>query len=448
MSCAHPAVFGVLGLFLAVANAQGAEAPRPAITVHAYEESADPAAGAQADQIEARVGAALAGDARVAFSPALALLEPPDQATRSLGMADLDVADAEKAFAAMELDEAKKLLERAIATYQKNLPALADRKTRLKPLRDAWLKLAKTRFFDGNQEGARDALRYAFALDPAVGYSKALFPPTMKKTVVEAKLLFETLGPGKLAIDSDPPGATVLLDGVRLDKPTPTEVAEATPGPHYVTFVHRGFATVTALVENRGEGEASSAVQSLPRPERNPFGPFDRARAQLDKTEQPPHLKSAAEALGVELLILVRTDASPGGTTRRVSAYLYDARPDRVLKRIEKTAPVGEVPQAAGALVGPLLDEVRLDGVLPAAPPPPPRPPTWWARFSEHARADLVRFSTNTRTEMVRFYHWKYFWYVVGGVAGAVVVSTAVGAGVAAHNRQTADNTVVLLGGR
>jgi hypothetical protein len=417
-----------------VAKLDAPQPGKPRLTVYAYEEGTTPEAGAAADAVEAAVAESLRPDPRIAFATTTEMLDPPIESDRALGRADLALVDAESEFSAMELDKAKQLLNDAVAAYNKHLPRLAARGGGTEFLRDAWLKLAKTQFFDGNPDAAREAMRYALVLDPTFTFKKELFPPTMKKMVVEARLLFETLGPGKLSIDSDPPGATVYLNGKKLPNPTPTEAPDASPGPNYVSFELRGYQTVTATVENKGEGQTSTVVQGLPRWPKNPFGHLDRARKDLDAAEPPRSLKEAAQTLGVDLVVLVRTAPGPDENKRTVLAYLYDARPDKMLKRSQTVAPKEEVPQAARALASELLKDVRLDGVWRA--PEPPKKPSWWAKFS-----------TKTKSDFVRFYHWKYFWYVVGGAAGAVVLSTAIGVGVAEHNRQTAANSVILFGG-
>jgi len=60
-----------------------------------------------------------------------------------------------------------------------------------------------------------------------------------------------------------------------------------------------------------------------------------------------------------------------------------------------------------------------------------------WSIFAEKARGDFIRF-----------YEWNGFWYVVGGVAGAVVLTVVVGASVGAYQQQTVNNSVVLFGGQ
>jgi len=434
------AVVGALALVLVLGLAPAAgAADKPRLTVHVYEQE-DAATGAlsRVDEVEGALAGLMGADERLKFRRVGDLLEPPDEAPRALGEADIALVDAEAAFGEMDLDKCKELLKGAILTYQKFLPKLAARGGGITPLRDAWIKLAKVRFFDGDQAGSRDALRYVFVLDPKMTtFDKDLFPPQMKKTVVEARLLFDTLGTGKLIVDSDPQGATAYLNGVKLEQPTPTEPVEAQPGPNFISYERRGYAPLTAIFEHNGGGESATATQSMSHYPNNPLQPLKRARASLDQTDTPPLLKDACEKLQVDMLMLLRTATvhQPDGTPMvRVVAYLYDVRPDRVIKKVEKTVADEQVVETARALSQQVLDGVRFDGVW--APPPKPKKQSGWEKFSKKARQDFKDF-----------YHWKGFWYVIGGVGGAIVISTVVGASVAAHDRQLASEAVILIGG-
>src|SRR5581483_1288755 len=196
--------------------------------------------------------------------------------------ADKALADAKQAYADMDLDKAKPLIETALKTYQKFMPDMAGRPDGIAPMRDGFVLLANVRFFEGNQDGARDALRYVFVLDGSVRYNKTLFPAQMKKLVVEARLLYETLGTGRLVIDSDPQGAIVWLNGIKLPDRTPTQPIDAPNGPNFISYGRRGYAPMTQAFEVNGGGEAAHPLASLSRDPNNPIGPIDRARAAID----------------------------------------------------------------------------------------------------------------------------------------------------------------------
>ena len=113
----------------------------------------------------------------------------------------------------------------------------------------------------------------------------------------------------------------------------------------------------------------------------------------------------------------------------RLVGYSYDARPHRILKRAERRVVDGDVSAAAAALALRLVDGVPLDGSVPTPPPPV----TWQRKLND---------------KLAALYAWKGFWYVVGGVAGAIVLGTAVGVGVGVARRIDAAENVIVIGGR
>jgi PEGA domain len=416
------------------APAPAAAPAGPRITAHAYEEETT---AEKAEKAEKAMGEVLGADQRFVFKPLAGLLEPTDDVPRFLGEADIAVVDADQAFSEMDLAKAKTLLQTAIDTYTKYLPQLAERGGGITPLRDAYVRLAKTRFFDGDNDGSRDALRYIWVLDPELNFNPKMFPPQMKKEVVEAKLLFQTLGNGKLTIDSDPQGAEVWLNGVKLPKVTPVET-EAPPGPNLVSYKHRGYVSITKMFEINGGGEAAAAVQGLERHANNPLAGINRARLHLDEARLPHELHDTVKSLDHEMILLLRFgrhDEPDGSFTTQLSAYLYDARPDRVIKKGERRVPEAAVPDASRDLAKELTAGIRLDGVWvpPIIPKPPSKSSLWFAHVKER---------------LSDFRHSSAFWYVVGGVAGAAVLATVVGVSVSAEQHQrTINNSVVLLGG-
>jgi hypothetical protein len=399
------------------------------MTLHAYEQELP----VLADSVEKAMTEELTGEARVQLLPFAGLLEPPDAAPRALGQADLDVVDAAQSFLSMDLAKAQHLIGHALEAYGRYLPQLARRGGGIEPLRDAFIQLAKIRYFDGDTKGAKEVLGRVFILDPSITFSSQLFPPQMRRTVLEARAVFDALGEGSVVVDSDPPGATVYVNGVKIEKPTPTDPIVAHGGPNLVTLNLRGWAPSTVTVEVSGRGKPTTTLLALARYPGNPLQPLARARLQLDTQASPPPLAEAAKGLGVDLVGLVRlgrAEDEAGAPRVRMVAVLYDARPARVIHRVERTVAESEVVPVSRLLAHDLLDGVRLDGVW-IEPPPPARRRDW-------------------RDRLVAFRNSKYFWYVVGGVAGALVVGAAVGIGVAAsenHGGRPGEQ-VVLLGGR
>jgi hypothetical protein len=427
----------VIGVVEPLPHAPVRVGQKPRIAVHAYDVDGAPMMAAAMDEA---AEATYKSDDRVTLVPFWDLLnDPPTAVAQALGRADLAVVDAEAAFNSMDLNKAKELLKGAIETYVRYLPQLAARGNGTAPLRDAWLWTSKVRYFDGDLDGAKEALRYVYALDPKLPWSTKIFPPQMKKIVVEAQLLVEALGSGPLLVDSEPPGATVYVNGVKLAKPTPADPHDAPPGPIYISFERRNYAPQTIVYDHQGP-EPANVTHTLLRYPNNPIAPINRARTPLDKGDKPTTLKEAAAALGVELLVLLRGQRvdAPGEPVGklRVVGWLYDARLDKVLKRSERVVAETSKDEAAATarfVARDLLTKVRLDGVD--------------APFPEEKVSRWEMFSTKAREDFGRFYRWKGFWWVVGGASAAIVITVVGAAAGSADHRHGIARDVVLLGG-
>ena len=138
------------------------EAPPPAVpptvSAHVYEPERANHFDAE-ETIETALDEVLGADTRLRYTPFLSLLQPPDEPKKALADADKMLADGKQAYADMDLEKAKQLLQSALKTYQKYLPELAARPDTIAPMRDGFVELAKVRFFEGNVDSARDAIR-------------------------------------------------------------------------------------------------------------------------------------------------------------------------------------------------------------------------------------------------------------------------------------------------
>lgn len=425
-------VVGVLACSLAWAQ--------PVATARVYEEEAGPAL---AVELERAIADALSADGRVQFRPYVEILSPKATAeARSAEVRELQTR-ADAAWEELNVPVCKELLEKAVALESRALEHRIEQPDGLRPIHDLLTRLARTRFFDADQRGARDALRQLYALRGSLQASQ--FPPQMKKLVVESRLLFETLGRGTLAIESDPPGAEVLVDGVRQAGRTPLEVKELIAGPHVVSFVRRGYQTGTSLGDVRGNGETSQLFFTLERYEKNPLAPLDRVRLRLELPEgeaTPPELKEGASGFGVDVLFLVRVQRreDEGGVAQPVLvAYGYDQRADRLFARVEKMATDVTLVETARAVAQELVAEVKADGKYPIA-----KPGKKGAKGKKKPGAPAVSDGTP-------LWKRKEFWYIVGGVGGVVLLSTAIGIGVGVSEQNERKRLAIdtaLLGGR
>jgi len=405
-----------------------ASAGLPRLTVHVYDEESPAAAPA----VLAAFADVAGKDTRVAYRDLAELLEPPEEVDRALAAADADLKSAGEAFDQMDLENAHARVEKALKTYERYLPELGKR-GRMSSIRDAWIRLAAVRFFDGNNDAAKDALRHVFVFDPKVDYSPKLFPPQMKKAVIEGRLLFDALGTGKLTVSSEPPGAAVYINGVRRGE-TQLTIDDAPPGPNYVTVVKRGFAPASATVEIAGGGEEGKSELTLARYENDPMIPLGQARDALGADEMPPALVDASKRLRAEMVIAVRLLPAQNGI--KVAAFLYDARPRHLIRRVEKSGPVGSVGETAKQAAIELLDRVRTDGVW--VPPETPKKPSFFATLLSRMGERVGDWRRS-----------KYFWPSLAIAGGLVVVGVVVGVAVAAteHHGLSPSEQVILLGG-
>jgi hypothetical protein len=405
-----------LTLGAGVARAAG---PPPKVLAHVFHSGVPVRV---AEEVESGLRLALGATQDLTLLPAWRRPEPA-RGGADLGQADGALAEAETQFGRMELDKAARLTEEAIDVYRREVVSLAARPSGTQPLRDAFIELAKIRYFDGNNDGARDALRYAFVLDPALKFTPKVFPQQMRKTVLDARGLFETLGEAGLIVKSEPAGAAVYVNGARRAEPTPTPTLTVRAGPNYVTVELPGHQATTELVEV-GFRETLTVTRTLIADERA-SDPLAEAGARFAAADLDRPLRRAAERLGADVLLLVRASGTSTGGVH-LEGLCYDARAGRVLGRGERTAEdrwlEGEAQGLAAELAAPLQPRQKVAEA--------PARQSRWQRF-RRSRA---------------------FWWVVGGAAGALALGVSVGVGVGVAESRAAElaaaRRVVLIGGR
>ncbi len=407
---------------------------QPAATARVYEEEAGPALTVE---LERALGETLRLDGRLAFVPYVDLLTPPSAIAKQQAEVQELVAKADAAWEELNVQLVKDLLDKAFLIESGILESRVAQPDGLKPIHDILTRLARTRYLDADQRGARDALRQLYALRGSLAPTS--FPPQMKKLVVESRLLFETLGQGSLTIESDPPGAEVYLDGVRQAGRTPLEIKELIPGTHLVSFQRRGYQPSTTMTEVRGNGEASQLFFTLERYPKNPLAPLDRVRQRLEVAEgepTPTELQEGATNFGVDVLFLVRLQKreDEGGVLQPyLLGYGYDKRVDRIVVRIEKPATEVTLVEVARTLAQELVAEISADGKY--APPKPGK----------------KKKKGKQPSDGTPFWKKKEFWYIVGGTAGGIVLFTSIGIGVGvtqANDRRRVAIDTAILGGQ
>jgi hypothetical protein len=392
----------VAGLFVvqgvqAAPPAPAPAGPKPRLVAHAF---AHGGAFVAARAFTRGIEATLAKDPRVVYAPLEAVLVDAAAEDKALADADAKVGAARAKIEELDLAEATKLLKAALASYEKLIYRLAGRPKPVEPLVEAHKLLAAARFIDGDQEGAREALRRARVLDPELAYDAKLFPPKMRRVFTEVKLLQDELGKGAVAVTSDPPGAEVLVNGVSAGI-APLKVPGLASGLNYVTLLQPGFLPTTSSVEVVG-GEEKKVDLALGRFDDDPAPVLDRTRASLGEMTVSSSMRDLGRRLKADLLLFafVREDRD----NVNLSLYLYDTRSGKLVRAVKKTVSRPEV-EATAAAMGTEIDP----GTAAAAEltlRPPKKPSIVW-------------------TYAVKLRRWKYFWPTVA-ITGALVLTAII----------------------
>jgi hypothetical protein len=366
-------------------------------------------------RMRAKVRSTLADDPELRVRSLELGVEP---ATGPLELADAAALQSAHLFDELDLDDARVDAGKAIAAYEEHLPQLIQRDGNAKHLRDTQILLAKINFFASNPEASKEALRRAFVLDPKLVYAASVFPIQMRRVVVEARLLFDTLGAGVINVRSEPPGAEIWLNGMKLPHRTPSRL-DAEPGPNTIELRLAGYRSVrrsAEVVSSKGDPQIAVTLER----DDSPAGRARAATVAIASGQTPPDLDALAASLEVGSLIFVHA-AMQSNDKVLLTGGLHDAARGAGDLREERSAEVGELEAAVDDLVHALVTRLKSPRRIVQV-----KPRSAGASDSHHS---------------------KVFWWAVGA-AGVVAVGVAlgVGLGIAAHNALVARETV-LLGG-
>lgn len=177
------------------------------------------------------------------------------------------VDEAKKARDARKFKVAEEKLSSALDAYRAQASALTD----IGEVQDAQALLAAVQFLTGKDEEGRKSLSSALSLAPNRALPLAQTSPLFSRVVEENRAALKGTAKETVLVESQPAGAEVLLDGVRVGR-TPVEIAGVPAGPHWwkLTYptglVSAGFATVNAgkgTTKVSGKIEASTAEARL-----------------------------------------------------------------------------------------------------------------------------------------------------------------------------------------
>jgi len=277
---------------------------------------------------------------------------------------------AREAMARVALDEAERALYDAIATF--GAPASPE------VFEEYWttqLELASVLLEAQKQQSALQLFARAVVLAPDHEMDPERFSPFVRDGFADARRTAALLPRGSLVVESDPPGAEVIVDGV-VRGVAPAEIEGLFSGEHVVALRMDGRAPFARLVPV-GAGESRVTVLLAPAADGRTDG------------ESPEVLAGRlARTLDAEAALVVA--ATTGSVRVRVVPVSQDAADAwRELPGDESTWAT----ELDGLLRRP--ERTRIDYRVRVRPPPPP---SWYERW--------------------------YFWTAVGAaVAGGVILT-------------------------
>src|SRR5919197_1010528 len=271
-----------------LAIAQQAGAPRIAVVPFA----------ALSGDVPPRAGAKAAGllSAELKNVDGLVLVEArgatqADPSREALAEARRGVEEAKKLRALRQFRAAEASLSKALERYAQAAPAL----TEVDELQDAYVLLAAVRYATGRDEEGEQTLALALSLapnrEPPLARTSPLFPRTVaasrKKVLESAK--------GSLRVESTPPGAGTLVDGVAIGA-TPIHLKDVPPGLHlWRVLLPSGEAAGGA----RAKPDRSTDARSRGGAREGPSGgPADLRRALSGRAEPRARQLRAENGLG------------------------------------------------------------------------------------------------------------------------------------------------------
>ena len=401
----------------------GAHSGPPRLFIHVFD---DAKVGAEAREGTLRgARAAFAADARVVLVDVDGYLHDSEVGAEKTALAEADAAAsaADTQIMNLDLDAALVAVRKAVDSYEHYLPQLRERDGNLGRLTNAHRLLANASFLNQDMGAAMVSLHRMFVLRPELTYKRALFPPQMEQLVNAEQARMAALPRGSLDLDSLPRRAQLLINGQPAGV-APQSVPDLVPGPNSVTALMPGHPPTTVIVEVEPGPVITSAKIPLESYPDDPFAKLAAARAEVGGVGVGPRLSAAAARLGKpELMLLIVPEA---GENLMLVGYLYDTRSGRLIGKARGESDPAYPGPPAEALARTLTRDVALDGGASAVAEP------------------LVVKRRSGPGPLTRFRRSRWFWPVVGGAAGVVVLSVVIGVASASADADSRARFVVL----
>ena len=330
------------------------------------------------------------------------LLEPMTAYRKQMAKAKKLVATAKTALANLEVEQGVKALQQVVGIREQYFHLLARKKNAKQKHAMMLGDLAMAHFLAGDEDNARQALLQAFALHPKMVFDSKRFPPQMKRTFDESSFLADELGTGNAQVTTDPPGCEVRANGAFVGF-SPQVVRGMTAGRNLITLAKTGYRTQTFPVKVEGGADVAQVTVELTPLLGKPAKQLKAALMEARHRRVGKNLMAMAKRLKTDVLLLANLTGQDDLVV--ITLYVYDVGARKISGMIKGTAssldPEPEVNELVATLVGTLTQRPKPQPVRPQVPTEP-----WYSGIS-------------------KFHKSKYFWPVVGGVAAAVVITSA-----------------------
>lgn len=179
------------------------------------------------------------------------LASAADLAARAKAAYDT-AADLNRKTGKADFRQAITLYNQAIAEYRKTFDALTD----FGRLTDIYLQLAICNYRSGDPEKGDQNLTNLVRLNPGFELDETKFPPPFVQQFKELRKKVMTAQRGSIAVESDPAGSKVVLNGRELGS-TPLRINELIRGEHYIRIeAPDGKVAVASVTVSPGREEA------------------------------------------------------------------------------------------------------------------------------------------------------------------------------------------------
>ncbi len=369
----------------------------------------------QTKAVAAALERALATRAEVELTPIKKLVGPGDrlpvvkEAFAKIDKGEMDLAN-------MEIDKGLRAVAAGIKELEKSFDVVGpDRLLHARYVK-ALTTLGLAYFLAGDNSKTSEWLSCALVMNPKTDYDKKRFPPRMKKVFDTVHFFIAEVGKGKGRVDTSPSGALVSINGKAFGR-APTIAEGLQVGRNLVTVTAMGYQPQTVVMNVQGGKTVAVVKVSLKKLAGDPMAQLSKASTSI-MAGGTSASKTVARSLGVELLLLAKIT---GAADRfQVKLYAYDAKIDTIVGRAKGTINTLEAEKDINKLVDSLFAAIR---VTRSPPKPEPKRPGFFSRMVSS----------------------KWFWPVVGAVAGAAVIAGAtVGIVLATSGDNTARNAILL----